>query len=112
LLSEIHKLINLLWNEEELHYQWKESVVSIHRKDDKADCSNYRGISLLSTSYKMLSNILLSRPIPYADEIIGDYQYRCHCNRLMTNQILYVQQIMEKKMRALYRFQGNLRYIP
>jgi hypothetical protein len=61
LRSEIHKLIKLIWNEEELPHQWKESiVVPIHKKGDKTDCSNYRGISLLSTSYKILSNILLA----------------------------------------------------
>jgi hypothetical protein len=72
---EIYKLIMLIWNEEELPHQWKESIViPIHKKGDKTDCSNYRGISLLATSYKILSNILLSRLIPYADEIIGDHQ--------------------------------------
>jgi hypothetical protein len=35
--------------------------------------SKYRGISLLSTTYKTLSNILPSRLTPYAQEIIGDY---------------------------------------
>jgi hypothetical protein len=43
--SEIHKLINSVWNKEELPEQWKESViVPIYKKDDKTDCSNYRGI--------------------------------------------------------------------
>jgi hypothetical protein len=70
--SEIHKFIMLIWNKEELPHQWKESiVVSIYKKGDKSNCSNYQGISLLSTSYKIVSNILLSRLIPYADEIIG-----------------------------------------
>jgi hypothetical protein len=41
----------------------------------KTDCSNYRGISLLSHSYKILSNILLSRLTPNADEIIGVHQH-------------------------------------
>jgi hypothetical protein len=58
----IHKLINSVWDKEELPDQWKESIiVPIHKKGDKTDCNNYRGISLLLTSYKMLSNILLSR---------------------------------------------------
>jgi hypothetical protein len=48
LLSEIHKLINSVWNKEELPYQWKESIiVPIHKKVDKADCTNYRGISII-----------------------------------------------------------------
>jgi hypothetical protein len=49
LRSEIHKLIKLIWNKE-LPHQWTESiVVPIHKKGDKTECSNYRGISLLST---------------------------------------------------------------
>jgi hypothetical protein len=60
ILSAIHKLINSVWNKEELPDQWKESIiVPIHKKDNKTDCNNYRGISLLSTSYNILSNILL-----------------------------------------------------
>jgi hypothetical protein len=47
------------------------SYVPIHKKADKTDCRNYHGTSLLPTSYKILSNILLSRIIPDADEIIG-----------------------------------------
>jgi hypothetical protein len=50
LLSVIHKLINSVWNNEELPDQWKESIiVPVHKKSDKTDCNNYRGISLLST---------------------------------------------------------------
>jgi hypothetical protein len=75
LLSTIHKLINSVWNKEELSDQWKESItVPIHKRDDKTDRNNYCGISLLSTSYKIASNILLSRLVLYIDEITGDHQ--------------------------------------
>ena len=75
-LYEIRKLIIPIWNKEELPEEWKESIiVPIYRKGDKIDCSNYRGISLLLTTYKILSNILLSRLNPNAEEIIGDHQY-------------------------------------
>jgi hypothetical protein len=70
--SEIHKLIISIWNKEELPEEWKESViVPICKKGVKTDCSNYRGISLLSATYKILSNIPLSRLTPYAEEITG-----------------------------------------
>jgi hypothetical protein len=49
-------------NKEELPEQWKESiVVPVYKKGDKTECSNYRVISLLSTAYKILSNVLLSK---------------------------------------------------
>jgi hypothetical protein len=78
--SEIHELISL-WNKEELPEEWKESImVPIYKKDTKTDCSNYKGISLLPTTYKSLSDILLSRLTPYAEEIIGDHQFGFQVN--------------------------------
>ena len=43
-------------------------------KKKKTHCCNYRGISLSSPMHKILSNILLSRLTPHAQEIIGDHQ--------------------------------------
>jgi hypothetical protein len=49
LLADSHNILS----------RWKESViVPVLKKGDKTDCKNYRGISLLLTSYKILSNIL------------------------------------------------------
>ena len=59
--SESHELINSIWNKEELPKKWKESIVV---PGDKTDCSNYEGVSVFSTTYKILSNILLSRQTP------------------------------------------------
>jgi hypothetical protein len=76
LWPDIHKLINSIWNEEELPDQWKESViVPVYKNVDKTDFSNYCGISLLSNSYKILSDILHLRLSPYRDEIFGDHSF-------------------------------------
>jgi hypothetical protein len=77
---------------------WKELViVPIHKEDVKTDCSNYTGISHLSPTYKILSNILLSRLAPYAEEIMGDHQCGFHYNRLTIDHIFCISQILEKK---------------
>jgi hypothetical protein len=95
--SEIHKLTISIWNKEELPEEWKESIiVPIFKTDDKTDCINYRGMSLLSTTYKILSNILLSRLTPYAEEITGDHQCGFRRNRSTTDHIFSIRQILEK----------------
>ena len=44
---EIHKLIISICKREKLPEEWKEPIiVPIHKKGDKTDCNNYRGISL------------------------------------------------------------------
>ena len=73
--SEIHKIINSVWNKEEMSEEWKELIfVSIYTEGDKADWSKCTDLPLLTTRYKILSNILLSRLTPCAEEIIWDHQ--------------------------------------
>jgi hypothetical protein len=60
--SEIYKLILSIWNKEELPEGWKDSItVPTYKKDDKTNCSNCKGKSLLPAAYQIVSNILLSR---------------------------------------------------
>jgi hypothetical protein len=81
-----------------LPQQWKKSIIiPIHKKADKTDCNNYLGISLLSTAYKILSNILLARLTPHVNEVIEGHQCGFHCNRSTMGEIFYIQQIFEKK---------------
>jgi hypothetical protein len=76
LYSEVRKLGNSILNKEELPPHWKESIIiPICKKCNKTECNNFRGILLFPASYKILSNILLSKLTPYVDEIIGNH----HC---------------------------------
>jgi len=71
---ESHKLINSFWNKEELPQQWKGSIiVPIYKNGEKPDYSNYRGISMLPSMYKILHNIV-SRLTSYVEETTGEHQ--------------------------------------
>jgi len=82
--------MNSIWNMEELREEWKESIfVPTCKQGDKTDFSDYRGTSHLPSTYKILSNIVLSRLTPYAEEIIGDHQHVFQPNRSTTVFIKY-----------------------
>jgi hypothetical protein len=72
-------------------------IIHIYKKGDKTGCNNYTGISLLPTTYKILSNILLSRLISYTEEIIVDQHFVFRRNSSTTDHIFCIRQIFEKK---------------
>ena len=95
--SEINK--NSIWNKEELPEEWKGSIiVPSYKERDKTDCSNYRCISILPTTYKILSDFLLSKLTPHAQEIIGNHQCGLRRNRSTTDHIFLIRPILAKKM--------------
>ena len=70
---------------------------TIYKKSDKTDCSSYRGLSLMSTTYTILSNTVLSRLTPYAEEIIGDHHCGFRRSRSTTDNIFCFRQMLENE---------------
>jgi hypothetical protein len=92
------KLTNSILNQEELLEEWKDSIiVPISKKGDRRACSDYRGISYLSITYKMFFNILLPMLSTNAEEPIKDHKCEFRRNMSNTNHIIYIRQILEKK---------------
>jgi len=60
------------------------------------NCNNYRDISLLDISYKVLSNVLFNKLKPYRDEIVGEYQRSFRRGKSTVDQIHIVKPVMEK----------------
>jgi hypothetical protein len=67
------------------------------QEGDKTNCINNRKTSRFRTTYKTLSNILLSRLTPYAKEITGDHQCGFRSNNSTTYHIFYICPIFKKK---------------
>jgi len=69
--------------------EWSMGIIQpIYKKGDKLECSNYRAITLLNDTYKILSGILYNRLTEYAEEILVEYQCRYHVNRSTTDHTL------------------------
>jgi hypothetical protein len=78
--------------------EWKEWItVLIHKKGEETDCSNDTGISVCSTTCKILFSILLARLTPYAEKIIGNNQRELQHNRSTTDHIFGICKILEEK---------------
>lgn len=54
---------------------------------------NYRGISILNTSYNVLSNINFNRLKPYDKEIVEEFQAAFTVGKSNTDQIHVIKQI-------------------
>ena len=58
----LHSLLSKIWEKEQIPKDWREGhLVKLPKKGDLQDCSNYRGIMLLSVPGKVLSRIILER---------------------------------------------------
>lgn len=105
--ERLHKIILKVWKEEKMPEEWLESIiVPIYKKGDKGECSNYRGISLLSHGYKVLSKIIQKRLEQYTNTIIEDHQAGFVKGRSTTDQIFILKQAISKYWEYNKEFHG------
>ena len=97
LAKHIYEIITDIWRNEALPGEWNESIVCpIYKKGDQKECKNYRGISILNSTYKIFSMVLCEKLKPYVTSTIGRYQCGFMPNRSTTDQIFTLRQILEK----------------
>ena len=97
MIQLIYELIKDVWRQEVMPKEWTMTIIClIHKKGDKTNCQNYRGISLLSVIYKVFAKILAKRLSPYTQQIIGDYQCGFRRDRSTMDQIFALISIVGK----------------
>jgi len=76
----------------------KSIICAIYKKGEKSECSNYRGISLLHTAYKILATIIrvYNRLTTYAEGLLSQEQNGFRRNRSTTDDIFIMRQILQK----------------
>lgn len=94
-IKEITQEIKHIWQTEKIPDDWKNALIHpLHKKGDRTDVNNYRGISLLPVTYKILSQCLLDRAEKQLEHNIGEYQAGFRPTRSCTEQILNLKLIL------------------
>lgn len=80
----------------EIPESWKIGLICpILKKGDATICENYRGISLLDVTYKILAMMIRKRLSEYADEVVGEYQGGFKVGRSTIDQIFTLKMIQQ-----------------
>jgi endonuclease/exonuclease/phosphatase family metal-dependent hydrolase len=95
----LYKLLGKIWEKEEIPTDWKEGyLVKLPKKGDLQECTNYRGIMLLSVPGKILSRIILERLKEGIDKQLREEQAGFRKNRSCTDQIATLRIIVEQSL--------------
>ena len=65
-LREFHRVMKLVWHQQEVPRRWRYAMRKVlHKKKDRADYSNYRGISLVVHAGKIFLKVIATRLSAY-----------------------------------------------
>jgi len=102
LIKELADLIRLVWVQGILPYDWKMSIiVPLHKRGDKEMVSNYRGISLLCSAYKVYAEIVRNRLEIEAERrnLIPESQAGFRKGRATLDNIYVLNHVMQRETR-------------
>ena len=108
-VNMLYSLLSKIW-EKEVPAQWKEEIIiKLPKKGDLRDCSNYRGIMLLSTPGKILNMLLLERMKEAVDPKLRDQQAGFRRNKSCADQIASLRITVEQSpLHQLHRLSKSL----
>ena len=96
-------MIKLVWHQREVPQRWRDSVTRVlHKKKDRAECGNYRGISLVAQVGKVLLKIVATRlsACCEATNLLPEAQCGLRPHRLTTDMVFAVRRLQELGRKA------------
>ena len=105
ILLELHRLTTLISRHGKVpqQQQWKDSVIIVlHKKGDKTECGNYRGISLVSPAGKVLLKVVATRLSAYCEAkgLLPEEQCGFRPDRSTTDMMFVVRRLQEVGRKA------------
>ena len=97
----LHSICQQIWKTQEWPQDWKRSVfISIPKKGNAKECSNYHTIAFISHASKVMLKILQARLQQYVNHELPDVQAGFRKSRGTGDQIANIRWIMEKNKRV------------
>ncbi|XP_076038003.1 uncharacterized protein LOC143023369 [Oratosquilla oratoria] len=91
------RIMNVAWKNAEIPDDWSKAVVCpIFKKDDRTNCNNYRGISLLSHVGKVYERVIERRLRMAVEERFGEWQHGFRPQRSTVDIIFTLKMVLEK----------------
>ena len=91
------ELLLMLWDGQDIPEDWsKDLMCPVFKKGDKTVCSNYRGISLMSHTFKVYERILEKRLRGHVESKLGEWQSGFRSGRGTADMIFTLKIIFEK----------------
>ena len=97
MINVLTEICNRIWRTGEWPTPWTQSlIITLPKKGNLQLCQNYRTISLISHSSKVMLKVILNRLKPQAEEIIDEEQAGFRARRSTTEQIFNLRILFEK----------------
>ena len=98
ILRELHRLTILIWRQGKVPQEWKGAVITVlHKKGDKTEYGNYRGISLVSHAGKVLLKEVARRLSAYCEVegLLPEEQCGFRPDRSTTDMMFVVRRLQK-----------------
>ena len=98
ILLAFHDIIVAVWVTGEVPQEWKDATIKVlHKKKDRTECSNYRGLSLVAHAGKVLLKIVANRLGDFCEEagILPEEQGGFRPQRSTTDMMFVVRRLQE-----------------
>ena len=100
MIDVLTEICNRIWRTGEWPTPWTQSlIITLPKKGNLQLCQNYRTISLISHSSKVMLKVILNRLKPQAEEIIVEEQAGFRAGRSTTEQIFNLRILCENTSR-------------
>ena len=107
MIDVLTEICNRIWRTGELSPHGQSLIITLPKKGILQLCQNYRTISLISHSSKVMLKVILNRLKPQTEEIIAEEQARFRAGRSTTEQIFNLRILCEKYL----QHQQNLYHV-